>query len=82
MAKIITEGDVSLLTGKVAVIGYGSQGHAHALNLRDSGVTVEVGLRDEGLRESSRYAWPQVREQWRRAYARVALPGAPAVVAG
>jgi len=39
-------------------------------------------LRDEGLRESSRYAWPQVREQWRRAYARVALPGAPAVVAG
>ncbi|MEZ5099860.1 MAG: ketol-acid reductoisomerase [Thermoleophilia bacterium] len=46
MAKIITEGDVALLTGKVAVIGYGSQGHAHALNLRDSGVTVEVGLRD------------------------------------
>src|SRR5437667_721850 len=29
---------------KVAVIGYGSQGHAHALNLRDSGVTVRVGL--------------------------------------
>ena len=31
---------------KVAVIGYGSQGHAHALNLRDSGVEVRVGLRD------------------------------------
>ena len=31
---------------KVAVIGYGSQGHAHALNLRDSGVTVCVGLRE------------------------------------
>ena len=31
---------------KVAVIGYGSQGHAHALNLHDSGVTVAVGLRD------------------------------------
>src|SRR5438067_8093892 len=31
---------------KVAVIGYGSQGHAHALNLRDSGVDVRVGLRD------------------------------------
>ncbi|MFA5775187.1 MAG: ketol-acid reductoisomerase [Ilumatobacteraceae bacterium] len=32
---------------KVAVIGYGSQGHAHALNLKDSGVDVVVGLRDE-----------------------------------
>jgi ketol-acid reductoisomerase len=32
---------------KVAVIGYGSQGHAHALNLRDSGVEVVVGLRPE-----------------------------------
>ena len=32
---------------KVAVIGYGSQGHAHALNLRDSGVDVVVGLRQE-----------------------------------
>ena len=30
---------------KVAVIGYGSQGHAHALNLADSGVEVVVGLR-------------------------------------
>ena len=29
---------------KVAIIGYGSQGHAHALNLRDSGGTVRVGL--------------------------------------
>jgi len=37
--------DLSLVTGrKVAIIGYGSQGHAHALNLRDSGVTVRVGL--------------------------------------
>src|SRR3989449_10100364 len=32
----------------VAVIGYGSQGHAHALNLRDSGVRVIVGLRPGG----------------------------------
>jgi ketol-acid reductoisomerase len=48
MATILREGDVSLLSGKVAVIGYGSQGHAHALNLRDSGVEVEVGLRPEG----------------------------------
>ncbi len=45
MATIHREGNVDLLTGKVAVIGYGSQGHAHALNLRDSGVEVEVGLR-------------------------------------
>ena len=46
MAKIITSGDVSLLSGKVAVIGFGSQGHAHALNLHDSGVNVAVGLRE------------------------------------
>jgi len=40
------DADLDLLSGKtVAVIGYGSQGHAHALNLRDSGVTVVVGLR-------------------------------------
>src|ERR671925_85648 len=45
MATIHREGNVDLLAGKVAVIGYGSQGHAHALNLRDSGVEVEVGLR-------------------------------------
>ena len=32
---------------KVAVIGYGSQGHAHALNLRDSGVEVVVGLKED-----------------------------------
>ena len=47
MATIHTEGDLDLLTGKVAVVGYGSQGHAHALNLRDSGVEVEVGLRPD-----------------------------------
>lgn len=46
MADIITSGDVGLLSGKVAVIGFGSQGHAHALNLHESGVTVEVGLRE------------------------------------
>jgi len=40
------DADLSRLEGKtVAVIGYGSQGHAHALNLRDSGVDVVVGLR-------------------------------------
>src|SRR6516162_4586328 len=39
------DADLSLVQGKkVAIIGYGSQGHAHALNLRDSGVSVVVGL--------------------------------------
>jgi len=46
MATIHREGNLGLLSGKLAVIGYGSQGHAHALNLRDSGVEVEVGLRE------------------------------------
>ena len=41
------DADLTLLQGKtVAIIGYGSQGHAHALNLRDSGVNVVVGLRE------------------------------------
>ena len=38
--------DLSIIQGKkVAIIGYGSQGHAHACNLKDSGVDVTVGLR-------------------------------------
>lgn len=42
------DANLELLNGKtVAVIGYGSQGHAHALNLKDSGVDVVVGLRKE-----------------------------------
>ena len=42
------DADLSLLDGKtVAIIGFGSQGHAHALNLRDSGVDVVVGLRPD-----------------------------------
>ena len=41
--------DINALKNKtVAVIGYGSQGHAHALNLRDSGIKVIVGLREGG----------------------------------
>ena len=41
-----SDADLSLLDGKtVAIIGFGSQGHAHALNLKDSGVDVVVGLR-------------------------------------
>jgi ketol-acid reductoisomerase len=42
------DADLSKLDGKtVAVIGYGSQGHAHALSLKDSGVDVVVGLRED-----------------------------------
>ncbi|GAA4830850.1 ketol-acid reductoisomerase [Garicola koreensis] len=41
------DADLSVLSGKtVAIIGYGSQGHAHALSLRDSGVDVVVGLKE------------------------------------
>lgn len=48
MAKIYYDKDVNpelIRSKKVAIIGYGSQGHAHALNLNDSGVDVRVGLR-------------------------------------
>ena len=39
------DGDLNLLKGKkIAILGYGSQGHAHALNLKDSGLDVGVGL--------------------------------------
>ena len=41
------DGNIDALKGKkIAIIGYGSQGHAHALNLRDSGLDVVVGLPD------------------------------------
>lgn len=41
------DADLSIIQGrKVAVIGYGSQGHAHALSLRDSGVEVRIGLQE------------------------------------
>ena len=50
-ARIFHEADCDLkrLNGKtVAVIGFGSQGHAHALNLKDSGVNVIIGLNKGG----------------------------------
>ena len=48
------DADLSIIQGKkVAIIGYGSQGHAHALNLKDSGVDVRVGLR-EGSRSAAK----------------------------
>jgi ketol-acid reductoisomerase len=43
------DADLSLIKGKkVTIVGYGSQGHAHAQNLNDSGVQVTVGLRKDG----------------------------------
>ncbi len=49
--------DLSIIRGKkVAIIGYGSQGHAHALNLHDAGVDVRVGLRAESK------SWDAVKE--------------------
>ena len=43
------DADLSLIKGKkVTILGYGSQGHAHALNLKESGVKVTVGVRKDG----------------------------------
>ena len=56
MAKMYydNDADLSVLEDKpIAIIGYGSQGHAHALNLRDSGLDVRVGLY-EGSRSWSK----------------------------
>jgi ketol-acid reductoisomerase len=55
---------------KVAVIGYGSQGHAHALNLKESGVDVVVGLREgspswaEAEGEGLRVLTPEAAAEW------------------
>ena len=51
--------DINVLKGKtVAIIGFGSQGHAHALNLRDSGVNVIVGLYKGSKR------WEHAEKDW------------------
>ena len=58
MAKLFydSDADLNLLKGKtIAIIGYGSQGHAHALNLKDSGIEVVVGLY-EGSRSAKKAA--------------------------
>jgi ketol-acid reductoisomerase len=52
------DADLSLIKGKkVTIVGYGSQGHAHAQNLKDSGVKVTVGLRKDGA------SWSQGRRR-------------------
>jgi ketol-acid reductoisomerase len=64
MAEIFYDKDANIeliRSQKVAVIGYGAQGHAHALNLNDNGVKVMVGLRDGSA------SWGKVEEQDLRA---------------
>ena len=58
------DADLSLIKGKkVTIVGYGSQGHAHALNLNESGVKVTVGLRKGGASwDKARKAGLQVKE--------------------
>ena len=78
MAKIYYENsaDLALVRAKkVAVFGYGSQGHAHALNLRDSGVEVRIALeptsrsrtkaREAGLRKDAIDALLETRDRMR-----------------
>ena len=58
MARVYREGDIGdeISRKKISILGYGSQGHAHALNLRDSGCDVTVGLY-EGSK-----SWPQAED--------------------
>ena len=58
--KIYYDADANLdeiRNKKVAVVGFGSQGHAHALNLKESGVNVVVGLREGGIVAEGRAKW-------------------------
>ena len=61
------DADLNLIKSrKVAVIGYGSQGHAHALNLKDSGVDVRVGLPEGSKsRAGGKGRWPDGRHAGR-----------------
>ena len=71
-AKVYTDkdADLAILKNKtVAVIGYGSQGHAHALNLKDSGVNVIIGLY-KGSKSAS-VAWPS------RTFSGIGAPSRP-----
>ena len=86
-----SDADLSIIQGKkVAVIGYGSQGHAHAQNLRDSGVEVVVGLQegsksrpkaeDAGFRvhtPADAMVWPMVPQGVSNSYVQYARDHAP-----
>ena len=67
MAKLYydQDADLGLLEDKtVCIVGYGSQGHAHALNLRDSGVNVVIGLNEGNPHWSvAEEAWFSCREK-------------------
>ena len=53
------DADLNILKGKtMAVLGFGSQGHAHALNLKDSGVNVIIGLYIKAVNPSR---WPRIK---------------------
>src|SRR3712207_7763030 len=57
------DADTALIADrKVAILGYGSQGHAHALNLRDSGIDVRVGLREGSSRSEEHTSELQSRQ--------------------
>ena len=77
------DADLSLIKGKnVTIVGYGSQGHAHAQNLRDPGVNVTIGLRRSGFNDEqmqqmkdayrimyrSGMTWPEAITELRRAF--------------
>ena len=59
--------NMSLLEGKtIAIIGYGSQGHAHAQNLRDSGCNVIVGLYEGSMRNRHSCTKSPSSRTWKR----------------
>jgi predicted dinucleotide-binding enzyme len=60
MAQVYTDADAPLTPLQhrtVAILGYGSQGHAHALNLRDSGIRVIVGARQRTVVGTGARRW-------------------------
>ena len=61
------DADLSLIKGKkVTIVGYGSQGHAHAQNLNDSGIKVTVGLRKGGASWEKARAAGKDRDEMKR----------------
>jgi len=72
-ARIYSDDDAnqaSLKGSTIAVIGYGSQGRAHARNLRDSGFRVIVGARPGGVAEQRALPRPRAMRSWSRSLRR------------